>query len=227
MIAGATYKFEVFGLRQGVLVMTDRQTDSVWTHLDGEATDGPLAGARMPFLPLVHTTWAEWQALHPETLVLSDDTAFRSRYRDVRLGVPNLRQTQEFLSGDDRLASEALVLGVLIGDAYVAYPLAALEEGNGVLADTVGGVDIVVFYDAEAESAIAFSSVVNGQAARFELIAGPGFRVRDDVANTVWDFTGRGVAGELQGQALEFVTSYLSEWYGWSAYHPATTVYGQ
>ena len=151
----------------------------------------------MQFIPLVHTTWEEWQVLHPDTVVLSDDTAFRSRYRDVRLGVPNRRRTQEFLSGDDRLASEALVLGVVIGDSYVAYPLDALAATNGVLADSVDGTDIIVFYDAKAESAIAFSGVVNGEVARFEPVAGQGFRARDDVTNSTWDFTGRAVDGAM------------------------------
>ena len=227
MIDGSAHTFEVFGLRQGVLVMADRESNSLWTHLDGEATQGPLAGAKMEFLPLVHTTRDEWQSLHPDTVVLSDDTPFRSRYRDVRLGVASPRQTQQFLSGDDRLSSAELVLGVVMGDSYVAYPLETLATISGVLADTVDGGSIVIFYDATAESAIAFSAVVNGEVANFEPVAGQGFRARDDVTNTTWDFTGRAVDGAMKGQGLEFVTSYISEWYGWAAYHPATSVYGE
>ena len=203
--------------------MADRQTNSVWTHLDGEAIDGPMEGAKMDVILLVHTTWKEWQGLHPDTLVLSDDTAFRSRYRDVEIGQPNRRLG--LLYEDDRLKSEELVLGVMAGDSYAAYPLFELKETNGVVEDTIGGAPIVVFYVATAHSAIAFSRLVDGRQAQFEAVGDGMFLVQDSVTGTTWDFTGRGGAGALKGASLDFVTSYLSEWYGWSAYHPATSIY--
>ena len=202
--------------------MADRQTNSVWSHLDGEAIEGPLTGTEMSFLPLVHTTWEEWLDLHPETSVLSYDTDFQAQYRDVSLGMPNGRFAQELLTIDDRLQSEALVLGVMIEDAFVAYPVSVLEQTSGVINDNVAGTSIVVFYDAPANAAIAFSRQVDGQEAQFELVTGDSFLARDSVSGTLWDFSGRSVAGE---DSLDFVTSYLSEWYGWSAYHPATTIY--
>jgi hypothetical protein len=33
------------------------------------------------------------------------------------------------------------------------------------------------------------------------------------------------VEGELEGVQLAFVTSFLTEWYGWAAFHPETTIY--
>ena len=97
-----------------------------------------------------------------------------------------------------------------------------LEQTSGVINDNVAGTSIVVFYDAPANAAIAFSREVDGQEAQFELVTGDSFLARDSVSGTLWDFSGRSVAGE---DSLDFVTSYLSEWYGWSAYHPATTIY--
>lgn len=209
-------------MRDGVLILRDRETGSVWTHLDGEATDGPLAGANMEIIPIVHTTWEEWQILHPDTLVLSDDTDFQDRYRQVTLGMPNGRFGQELLTVDDRLASEALVLGVLVDDVHVAYPLSELEQSSGVINDEVAGVPIVIFYDIETASGIAFSRDVNGEVAQFEFVAAGSFQARDSVSDTVWDFSGAGVGNDA---SLEFVSSYLSEWYGWSAYHPETSIY--
>ncbi len=43
------------------MVMADRQTNSIWSHLDGDAFEGPMTGAGMDFIPLIHTTWEEWQ----------------------------------------------------------------------------------------------------------------------------------------------------------------------
>jgi hypothetical protein len=207
--------------------MADRQTESVWSHLDGEAIEGPLRGAKMEVIPLFHTTWQEWRELHPSTSVLSQDTPFRAYYRNVRIGVVDGQQATARLYQDRRLRSEELVLGVRVEDTYMAYPLSALAQSSGVLNETIGGSSLVVFYDTRAKTAAAFSRLVNGETATFSLVPGAVFLARDNVTGTVWDFTGRAGEGPLKGSTLGFVTSYLSEWYGWSAYHPTTGVYGQ
>ena len=54
----------------------DRATQSLWSSLLGELVIGPLAdsGIKLPFFPVVLTTWEEWLAEHPTTSVLSNDT---------------------------------------------------------------------------------------------------------------------------------------------------------
>lgn len=209
------------------MVMIDRQTGSIWSHLDGLALQGPLQGTEMEYLPLLHTTWEEWLELNPDTTVLSDDTPFQERYRDVQLGLPNRNTGRDLLSVDPRLESEELVLGVVVGDTYVTYPLDELTQTEGVLNETVAGAQIVIFYDARAVSAIAFSRVVGDQVATFERIDGSEFLVRDSETGSTWDMTGQAVSGPALGGSLAFVASYISEWYGWSAYHPSTTIFQQ
>ena len=210
------------------MVMADRQTNSVWSHLDGEAFEGTLAGTEMDFLPLIHTTWEEWQALHPETTVLSFDTEFQAQYRSVTLGMPNGRFDRELLLGDDRLESEALVLGVMIQDEFVAYPVATLEQTSGVINTELDGNPVVIFYDAANNAGIAFSPIVEADVAQFERVDADSFLARDSVSGSTWDFSGRNTSDSAaESSSLEFITSYLSEWYGWSAYHPETTIYEQ
>ena len=225
MVEGQTYTFEVFGLRQGVMIMSDRQTGSVWTHLDGEATNGPLTGAKMEIIPILLTVWGDWLNLHPDTLVLSDDTPFRSLYQDVLGGLSGPGADQYLLYGDERLEPDELVLGVMTGGSYAAYPLFVLRETGGVVNSSVGEEPIVVFFDAKNNSSIAFSRLVDGREAQFESVSSEPFRARDSVTGTTWDITGCGVSGPGEGTTLNFATSYLSEWYGWSGYHPSTVVY--
>ena len=92
MLEGQLLTFEVFGLFQGVLTMIDRQTGSVWTHLDGKAIRGQLQDDRLEMVPLVHMKWGEWKSLYPNTTVLSPDTSFQNRYGPVRIGVFNHRE---------------------------------------------------------------------------------------------------------------------------------------
>ena len=53
-----------------VLVMYDRQTDSLWSQLIGEAVDGPLKGTKLEFVPSWQTTWSDWKTQYPDTLAL-------------------------------------------------------------------------------------------------------------------------------------------------------------
>ena len=63
-VNGVRYTFDVYGLYNGLFVMADRQTGSVWTHYDGSILTGPLAeqGIALELQPIVHTTWSNWLA---------------------------------------------------------------------------------------------------------------------------------------------------------------------
>ena len=50
--------------------MYDRETDSLWSHLLGEAMKGPLKGSELKQIPSVMTDWKTWRTQHPESTVL-------------------------------------------------------------------------------------------------------------------------------------------------------------
>ncbi len=222
MVDGRALTFEVFGLWEGVLSMIDRETGTMWTHLDGKALVGPLEGARMTIVPMPVMTWGEWKALYPETKVLSQDTSFSDLYRPVEFGVFD---SSEASFGDDRLASNALVVGVEANGDFKGYPLEELEGVDGVVNDTLAGQPILVFYDAVAQTGLAYSREVDGQVLEFRNAAQGDFELRDLATGSVWNSQGKAVSGALAGKALQFVPSFISEWYGWSGYHAETTLY--
>ena len=221
MVDGRTLTFEVFGLKQAVLIMIDRETGSIWTHLDGKAIQGPLEGKRMNIVPLPQMTWAEWKDLRPDTLVLSPNTPFANRYRSVQIAQYNRREAG---FGDDRLASNTLVIGVEVDDAFKGYPVD--EVGSvGVVNDTLSGQPILIVYDPAVQTGLAFSRVVNGQVLEFYNSANAGLELRDRATNSMWEIQGLAIEGSLRGVKLDFVSSFISEWYGWSGYHPETDIY--
>ena len=219
---GRTLTFEVHGLYQDVLTMIDRETGTVWTHLDGKAVQGPLRGARMEMIPMPQMTWRDWVALHPATMVLSPETEFSSRYRTPRIGSFNPREAR---FGDDRLAPNALVVGVEVNGEFEGYDIEDLRRMGSVVNDTLGGEPIVVVYDSATRTGIAYSREVNGQALEFYNAAGERLELRDRETGSLWDSQGHAVEGRLAGAALQFVPSFISEWYGWSGYHPETALY--
>lgn len=72
---GRTLEFETSGgLLNASLVMRDRQTDSWWSIIRGDAIGGMMQGEKLKELAAGDKmTWGEWRRRHPDTLVLSVD----------------------------------------------------------------------------------------------------------------------------------------------------------
>jgi len=62
------------------LVMYDRQTESLFSQIEGRAIAGVLAGEELDRVPVQTVTWAQWRQAHPEGMVLSQDTGARRDY---------------------------------------------------------------------------------------------------------------------------------------------------
>lgn len=111
------------------LVMYDRQTRSLWTHVTGRCIEGVLAGARLSMLPATLTTFQEWVVQHPTTLVLAKGAGEErgSKYLDY---VPSEMQGI-FGTRAKRaeLAPKEIVQGIAIDGEAAAIPVAACREG--------------------------------------------------------------------------------------------------
>ncbi|MEM8962494.1 MAG: DUF3179 domain-containing (seleno)protein [Acidobacteriota bacterium] len=72
-VDGKEIELEASGaLMQASLVMRDRQTDSWWPIMTGEALAGPLEGQPLTELQVSEkATWADWKTRYPHTTVLS------------------------------------------------------------------------------------------------------------------------------------------------------------
>lgn len=71
--AGQKINFEASGgLIHSSLVMQDRETDTYWAIMSGEAIAGKLKGNKLKELPIgAKMQWKDWVKKHPGTLVLS------------------------------------------------------------------------------------------------------------------------------------------------------------
>lgn len=236
-----TLSLDFYGLYSAVVALYDRETETVWAQASGEGMLGPLAGKKLKSQPLLDTTWGEWKKLHPDTLVMSGDTPFARFYRPKDR--PENRDYKSFPApffaptlrrGDKRLPPFDKVLGVAVtGDGEKvtrrAYPVAALKEAGAALNDTVDGQPIAVFFNPEVVSAFAVSRVLEGQTLTFEArkLDTGGEGIFDKETGTRWSLEGRGESGPLAGKQLTPVESHLSQWYGWAAFYPETTIYGR
>lgn len=225
-----TFGFE--GIWQGTAVLYDRQTKSLWMHTTGECFAGTHAGrALAPLDTGRHTTWGAWRRDHPDTDVMAPDPRFESRYFDrasARSGAAFLPRDfpPTIQSRDPRLPLEELLLGVKAGGVARAYPYARLAKGTGVVEETVGGVPLTVWFDARQRSAAAFDARLDGRTLAFTRVEQDGTVRFRDASGSLWNLEGEAVAGTLRGRRLARPTSLLTEWYGWFAHFPATTIWG-
>jgi hypothetical protein len=111
------------------LIMMDEETRTLWSHVSGEAMDGPLAGRRLEGLPSVQTTWEQWVAAHPQTRVLRKPEEVRSsRYASYmndpqRVGIFRTFWLQAIMP------AKTLVHGVALGPHAVAIRDSSLAPG--------------------------------------------------------------------------------------------------
>ncbi len=155
-VQGRPHTFGVSGLLyQSDLLMYDHQTQSLWSQISMEAVAGPQTGAKLKPIFLAHTTWEEWQAEHPTTLVLSTKTgSFRDYDRDPYLGYAQSAElmfdTKHF---DPRYHPKEWVLGVEVKGAFKAYPFAELKKVKGPFIDRINGQKVRIHFNPRALSA--------------------------------------------------------------------------
>lgn len=216
-------------LIMNVLVMYDRETGSYWSQILGEAVEGELAGAKLKPLAALQTNWEAWKALHPDTLALDKGSSnsydsYSSYYAQDVAGVIGETRT------DDRLNLKALGLGMVIDGAPAFFPYTTLHN-ELVVNDRIGGLDVVVAYENDAFSAVAFDRTVDGQTLTFSADSatpeGSGLVLMDAETGSRWSaLTGTATAGPLAGTALERIPATSSFWFGWKDWHPETYLYG-
>lgn len=229
MLDGKRLTFGFEGVWQGTAILYDRDTGSIWMHFTGACFAGPRAGRTLKMLATgTHTTWAAWRRDHPDTDVMAVDPRFVSRYVDrvaakSGAGFLPIRFDQTITSRDPRLPLSELLLGVRVEREARAYPLARLAATAGVVEETIALVPVTVWYEARTRTAVAFDARLDGRVRTFERRQAGIF---EHDTGSRFDADGRCVDGPLLGRRLVRLPSLLTEWYGWFAHHPETSIFG-
>ena len=105
-VEAQTLTFGVSGmLYKDALIMFDRETESLWTQVDGLGILGPLEGRQLRALPAIHATWKQWKTLYPESQVLSKNAITPSAYTAYNgnrdLGILGRRNEDSRLGGKE------------------------------------------------------------------------------------------------------------------------------
>ncbi len=221
------------------LVMYDRATETLWTHFDGKAVVGLVAGEQLEAVPSPLMAWADFREAYPTGQVLDPSaTGFNRDYgRNPYVGYDDATTDPFLFRGalDARAAAKQRVVGVALDDAASAFSLELVAEGSANATNaSVGSSEIVIFWVAGQSTALeasridegrdvgstaVFDPVVDGEALTFSA-SGDGFV--DDQTGSIWTFTGLATDGSLAGTQLERLNHLDTFWFAWATYQPGT-----
>ncbi len=95
------------GLINSSLVMQDRETNSYWAIMKGEAIAGLKKGTELAELPLgKKMKWKRWKRKHPDTLVLSVNGTEDGQWVDISSGC-RFDPDEEVFDGDTESCPKA------------------------------------------------------------------------------------------------------------------------
>ncbi len=208
--------------------MRDEETGSWWQQVTGEAIFGPLKGQKLR--PVVHDelTFGLWKREKPEGRVLRPDEAavwagsYAPANWEERMTKVRVTTSQ---TPDNSLEPRALVVGLTINGASIAYPFAALLKQSPII-DDLGGVPIFIVVGDDKRSVRAYERLIDGRKLEFFVKpqATPLLLV-DAETGSEWDFTGKATGGSLAGHQLKQVPLLNDYWFDWKIYHPDTRIY--
>jgi hypothetical protein len=243
---GNTYTFGSSGfLYRSNKLMYDRQTRTLWNQLAGEPVLGELVGTgvKLDLLPIVLTSWADWQAQHPDTRVLSENTGHSRPYE------PGAAYGDYFAFEDtmfpvwqrsDLLPAKARIFALQIEGLPKAYPVETLIAEK-VVNDTLGTLNLVVVAtrgdvtvdgDSLRTGPISYNS--GGEVRAYErgsgesvhqFTPGPDADTLLDETGQAWQVTEEALLGP-DGESLPRLSGHLAYWFGWFAFFPKTLIYG-
>ena len=201
-------------------LMYDRDTQSLWSTIDGEPVLGPLVdqGIKLETYSVNTTTWGEWRALHPNTQVLSMETGHQ---RDYSEGAAY----QSYFATDDLMfpvahqnpllqnKQEVLIVRT---QNYEDDPLAIsidFLKRKGIHQDWIGAASIVVLMGKDG-----MARAYNATSYQFQKFKN-GVLVDDE--GRIWQVH----SDRLQykdGTILERIPSHRIFWFAWLAAYPDT-----
>ncbi len=202
-------------LYRNSFMMYDRQSESLWLHVTGEALKGPKRGKQLKFLPAEVMPWKAWKALNPTTKVLLGEKV------GGFMGSFKLHE---------RLANYGLAVGSGRTNKLLRY---TLLQRVPVLNTTAYSKPAVVTYDNKNGYAVCFGAFEDQKELHFDAIqpvedgSGKQLTMRDAETGSTWlRMTGECISGALKGAQLERLpaTSWLEK--RWLGFYPGGEIVG-
>lgn len=226
-INGFVTTFGVSGLLYNSnLIPYDRNTNSNWSQIRLDCVNGALAGREIELFQVVETTWETWQAMYPDSKILTTFTGFSRQYGTYPYG--NYRTSEDLIfpvsRTDNRLHPKERVLGLIVEGKVKAYTFDSFETA-AVVEDNFNELDLIVAGSKADNYLVAFQRTHEGLT--FSAFSNPEFPdviMKDDEGNE-WNIFGEAVVGPRVGERLDNVTSFIGYWFSWAAFYSDVEIF--
>jgi hypothetical protein len=235
-IDGKLHHFTNVGLYNGLFVMQDAETKTLWNHITGEAMYGPLMGHNLgPVGNLLQMNVKQALAMDSKIqIAISDRIYFAGDRRFGSAGSPvagrqdrrgnqpdpNAEMGVRFVptlgKEDPRRPRMELGLGVWTDATHRYYPMERIREHGRAFVDQLDGRKVLIYIDPETNTPAAL--FVNASSAKMEdneIHLDNGMVVRDDV---LFDRGGKRQTAERPQQVF-------TRWYGFALTFPGCEVF--
>lgn len=221
-INGSKLSFGVSGkLLDANLVMYDRQTETLWNQIEGQAIVGSLVPSRLELLYASITSWGDWQQANPDTDVLARDQGIYpvSSYDvDPYAGYGNQSVVGFGVDKvDDRLHPKKLVAGISIEGTPKAYPVETIKA-RGMIQESVNGTSVAVFQRKDDGRIGALIAEYEGT--RLELTRKD--HGLQDQQGRLWRYDGQQSEGDGR---LTYLVPKEFYWFAWEKFNSESLVY--
>ena len=219
-LEGTTHHFEARGLYDGVSVLWDEETESLWHHITGEALTGPMSGAVMPVFNLLQMTVGMALEAHPEIEVaiserpIRGDGSQRSVDREFDLS-ETFRAT--IAEEDTRRPTMEIGVGLWNDDVRRYYPVSDIREAGNILLDDLGDERVLIYLEPHTGAPLAFHT--GAASASWE-----GDDLRLDDGTVLRD----GILYSDDGSSVDVTRplQLFTRWYGWALMYPDSEIWG-
>ena len=236
-VGDQTLDFGVSGmLRHSDMVMFDRQTDSLWQQLSGEAIVGSYTGQRLAVVSSQVVPFGEVERHYPNAKVLSRETGYQREYG--RNPYAGYEQTGRTLFPVSYKKSSAIrpferILTFEQDGESLGY---LLTEWNKLRIRQDKNNQHVVLFEPTMVTALGARSIADSQSVGSVGVFSPRldgealtFAVKDgefvDVqSGSNWNLFGVAVSGPHEGRRLKPITHGVFYAFAWLAFNPATKI---
>nr|AGF93081.1 hypothetical protein FLSS-9_0013 [uncultured organism] len=165
-VDGQMLEFGVSGkLYNSNLVMYDRETETLWSQIKGQAIVGPLTSKKLEVYHSDIVEWGNWKGVYSETEILSRETEAYEPFvyeRNPYSMYETVRNSNELIyDNNTKIHNLAIVYGISAGEESTAYPEIIVEK-HGKIHDKVGNQQITVVFDPDLETVKIFKEHLEG-----------------------------------------------------------------
>jgi hypothetical protein len=239
-------EFEASGmLRMSDMVMLDRNTETLWQQLMGEAIVGELNTATLEILPSLIISVEEFFMRYPRGEILSKNTdfsrseAYYGKNPYVNYDAKDGKPKSHFFDNakiDDRLPPMERIVDIENDGKYKVYTFTDIASA-GVINDTFKTSEVVLFHQAgtvsildkedisaskDVGTVVVYNRVLDGKTLTFKKKSR---KFMDVQTKSSWDITGYCFEGELKGKQLKIQPHSNHFAFAWLAFYPDSEIY--